>query len=175
MIAVLAPAWSVAAEVAVSDFLACEEILEDSARLACFDGVVDTARADEPAPVPVAEPAPAPAAEPAPAVAAEPAVEAPVDDQPEFVPLSDDVGLAAHERDDDGKQTAIRARVTRCKEGATGKYFFYFENGQVWQETNQGRRDFDDCDFYVTITRDTFGYRLSPEGETYRVRITRVK
>jgi len=69
----------------------------------------------------------------------------------------------------------VRARVTRCEKDARKKYYFVFENGQVWKQVSDKRLSYKQCDFEVTITKDFFGYKMQPDGEDRRVSIARVK
>lgn len=96
-------------------------------------------------------------------------------DDERFVPLTDDVGRSDLKRGRSDEPKAILAQVTECRLGATGKYFFYFDNGQVWKQMNTGRQEFDVCDFSVTIKKDMFGYKMKPDTGARAVRIKRVR
>ena len=78
------------------------------------------------------------------------------------------------EKEDRGAET-FAAEVTRCEEAHDGKYFFFFDNGQVWKQVKTDRERYRDCSFTVTVTRDWFGYKMQREGEQRRIRISRVK
>lgn len=69
----------------------------------------------------------------------------------------------------------LQARVVGCKKDDFRRYLFYFENGQVWKQKSDRRLSYKECDFNITITKDVFGYKMLPEGETRRIRIARVK
>jgi hypothetical protein len=167
-ITILFPAWSASHDRWDNELRDCSEIEQDSARLACFDRVMRAAagkgvqQQEESAEVTMEDTPVLPAADVA------------TDTSPTAT-LPEEIGLAPHDRKDQGKPDEYTARVVRCSEGASGKYFFYFENGQVWQESSASRRSYDNCDFLVAITKDTFGYRMSPKGETQRIRIRRVR
>lgn len=77
-------------------------------------------------------------------------------------------------RKEDG-ELLVRAKVTRCDKDARKKYYFVFENGQVWKQTSDKRLHYRACEFEVTITKDFFGYKMQPDGEKGRIRIARVK
>lgn len=130
----------------------CSAIENDDLRLACFDGLTGL---DAPsAPQVVAE------------VAAPP-------------PAPENLGaerLRHKERAVEAEEEInVTATVTRCSEGGNDRYVFYFDNGQVWKQSNNDRVRFRDCNFDVTITKDFFGYKMQQEGETRRIRIKRVK
>jgi hypothetical protein len=69
----------------------------------------------------------------------------------------------------------VSGKITFCKEGQFGNWLFLFEDGQVWQEVNNRKHRFKDCDFDATITRDGFGHKLQIDGyeKTLRVKRTR--
>jgi len=198
-ILVAIPTWSSAEDVVVQDFLTCSGITQDSVRLACYDNassefeqepMVDAAPTEArkeistevaevvavaaTVPVEVQEEAPVQAQEETPVEAAEvTAVAVASKEDPSVVPLTDEVGLSALERD--VPETTIRATVTDCQLDARGKYNFYFDNGQVWKQTDGSRSKYTDCDFAVSITKDGFGYRMVPDGGKRKIRISRIK
>lgn len=143
----------------------CSSIEDATARLACYDGLGDR---QEPLPVapgvPVDSPAEPPPVEPA-------AVDQTADKS------LDDPGSKSASNDSDEKfeTVKIRAVVTRCRQDDYKKYYFYFEDGQVWKQTDRKRVKFKDCNFDVTITKDFFGYKMQQDGEDRRIRIRRVK
>jgi len=152
------PAISHALSTIEQQYLKCSAVARDSARLSCYDLVsreYGQAQAAELEPD-----------EPQPQVA---------EDEERFVPMSEDMGLSSLERKETDERQTIRAKVTSCNLGVSGKYFFYFENGQVWKQVDSGRQKFEACDFTVTITRDLFGYKMQPDVDKRRVRISRVK
>ena len=70
-----------------------------------------------------------------------------------------------------------RGLVTRCQKAQDDKMFFIFENGQVWKQVKPSvhNRKLKDCNFYVTIKRDNFGYKLKIDNETWSSRVQRHK
>jgi hypothetical protein len=167
------------------DLQRCAVIDAATERLACYDALAghpvpapQPVEPTIPAPpvampspsassVPVARPSPsvsqAPVAEPSPS----PVATKPLDDLgSEMLP-----GAARKEK----KELLVRARVTRCEKDARKKYYFVFENGQVWKQVSDKRLSYKQCDFEVTITKDFFGYKMQPDGEDRRVSIARVK
>jgi len=87
--------------------------------------------------------------------------------------LPDNLGGPAFEKESGTPQN--KGRVTSCQKGADKRWYFFFDNEQVWKESNTGRYRFKDCNFLATISRDGFGYRMQQEGETRRIRVTRVR
>lgn len=155
------------------DFMHCDGIVDDAARLQCYDEVSRQRKAssDEPKSSGVA-------------VAAEDdAREEPADPpQPEFGPdegevdqVPDNLGLSSVRGGDQRNREIFHARLVDCRPGGTGKTFFYFDNGQVWRQADERRVDFGNCDFDVTISKDMFGYRIEPDGNMRGVRISRVR
>lgn len=168
--------WSRADDSLPEELQRCALLAEAAERLVCYDALAvrsaststvmpDTAEAPPVEPVPVVQSSEAPA--PATVSAAEPAV----------VKSLDDIGAetlprAVAEQDD---ELQVRARVTRCEKDARNKYYFVFENGQVWKQVSDKRLRYRECDFEVTITKDFFGYKMQPDGEKGRIRIDRVR
>jgi len=178
----------------------CRSIESDAARLACYDSQVLPPKPVEapPPPKPVeaappparpveapvlmeaaepekmpqaAPPAVVPAEEKAPTMAAPAATAAPA---AEPAPLDDEIGKEALGRDEE-KELVVHGTVVRCVEDATSKYLFYFDNGQIWKQKDNTKIRWKECAFDVTITKDFFGYKMIPVGETRKVRIGRVK
>lgn len=174
-----------------SDLQRCVALQDPTTRLACYDEVAGRAPAvDEPGPVhepmsgPVEEPGPVDAVEPAPDAAAdvveavsEPATASgtavaatPNEQQLESLGAEQ---LGRQEREKD--EVEVQVRVVRCRKDDFDQYLFYLENGQVWKQKSDRRLFYDDCDFDVTITKDFFGYKMLPDGEKRRIRISRVR
>lgn len=135
----------------------CRSLRDDAARLACYDrqNAVPEAR-NTPEAAEEARPAP--------------------NDGPDTVPLDEAIGQEALERGDrsDGGP-AVRGRMVSCHEELNGQFVFFFDNGQVWRQKDDVRLRWNGCSFDVTITKDFFGYQVLPDGETQKVRISRVK
>lgn len=138
---------SVADDTIASELQRCGSIDDGSLRLACYDMLSGRQGMAQESPVTPAEPS------------------------------LDNLGSESLPRDkkDEVETLAIQARVTRCAKNSLKKYFFYFENGQVWKQVSGKRLYFKNCDFNVTITKDYFGYKMQQEGEKARIRISRVK
>ncbi len=142
----------------------CAAERADEARLACFDNLAQQLRYDEPVAdvqAPEAPPEPEPAVAPAVTTAAT---------ETEAPPMPDDLGGSSFEEQE---TNGFIGTITRCEKGHYGNWFFYFENGQIWQEVNIKNHRFKDCNFNATITKDFFGYRMQIEGMDKKIRVKR--
>ena len=69
-----------------------------------------------------------------------------------------------------------RGLVTRCKKTLDKtQWFYFFEDGQVWKQVDRRKRRHKDCNFYVNISEDTFGYQMTIEGQDSKIRIKRIR
>ena len=142
-----------------SDMARCAELENADARLACYDEVIGQSSSSPPSPE---------------AAEKEPTGTAP---RSEPVPLTQDVG----EEQLDGKNRPesepmiIQGRVTECQKDASNKWYFVFDNGQVWKQRSNARLPVGECDFSVTITKDVFGYKMQIDGEGKKIRIGRIR
>jgi hypothetical protein len=154
----------------------CREIAATEERLACYDSVGEaTAIAETPAETPVEIPAETPEVPAAVATVtvAAAAIDAQTDPEPdpESAPeQADDFGFPKAIED----LTTIQANVVRCGEASNRKYYFYLDNGQVWQYLGNRSLRYRSCDSPVTITEDGMGYALQMEGDSsHRVQRTK--
>ena len=141
------------------DMAGCAELEGADARLECYDEVAG--RSNSPPPNPEA-------AEKEPTDTAPPSAP---------VPLTQDVGaeqLAGKHRPE-GEPEIVHGKVTECKKDASNKYYFVFDNGQVWKQRSTARLPVGECDFPVTITKDSFGYKMQIDGEGKKIRIGRIR
>ena len=159
----------------------CAGIENAEARLACYDeaaGRGASTKSDSDA----AEIALLPAAtrsEPQPLTEAprnepQPATVAPSSDPQ---PLTGEVGeeqLSGKSRPE-REPDSFRGKVVECKQDASKKWYFYFDNGQVWKQRANARLSNRDCDFEVTITKDSFGYKMQIVGEGKKIRVGRIR
>ncbi len=136
------------------DLEKCAQLEDPQARLECYDTVSQRRPAAEP-----------PAAVPEPEVSTEP-------EQPEQ--LSDAVGEEQLESKE-VKEGPVQGRLTECRKGPTGKWYFYFDNGQVWEQRDNDRLHSRECDFDVTISKDFFGYKMTLPDSDNKIRVARVK
>lgn len=140
-----------AAEDTLADRLAtCSEVTGDAERLACFDSL---AKGMQSTPIVKADGA---------------------DKEHALPPLADDVGKPKNEEEVPPEEYA--GRVESCAQSdASGRWYFTFDNGQVWRQSNSGRLPFRECDFAVRLRRDMFGYKLEIPSEDRSIRVTRVR
>lgn len=157
------------------DLEQCRALEDQAARLACYDKVAG--RQSEAAPASPADPEADTVAEQAlsgsdteKAAAVEAAATPPQSDERLATLGEEQLG-----QKEQSEKLELSARVVRCEQDGFRRYFFYFENGQVWKQKSDRRLSYRDCDFNVTITKDFFGYKMLPEGESRRIRISRVK
>ncbi len=162
------------AAVAETTVESCQQLTDDAERLACYDRVFRAGQAVPAEPAPTA-PAPVEPA-PAPTVTPDPEPPAPAaQQQPDTVPLDDRVGRESLDRDEKPKDPDIVGHVRSCKENARGRYFFFFDNGQVWKQVDNTPIRWRECNFEVRLRKDFFGYSLQPVGEKKKVRVSRVE
>jgi hypothetical protein len=154
----------------------CREIADTEERLACFDNISEPAATSEAAvetaaetPVETHTEAPAEtlaagAATAAAAATASPEAEA--ESEPEPDPDAD-FGLPTPEEN----RETIQANVVRCGEANNRKYYFYLDNGQIWEFLGRSNPRYRSCNSPVTVTEDGMGFSLQMEGDSsHRVR-----
>lgn len=137
----------------------CAGIDNAEDRLACYDEVADRAT-PKPADPDAAGIEPLPAA-----TLSEPQ------------PLTEEVGAEqlAGKSKSQPEPASFRGRVIECKQDASRKWYFYFDNGQVWKQRANARLTNRSCDFEVTLTKDSFGYQMQIKGESKKIRVGRVR
>ena len=140
-----------------SDMARCAELENADSRLACYDEVIGQSSSSPPDPE---------------AAEKEPTGTAP---RSEPVPLTQDVGEEQLDGRPESEPTIIQGRVTECQKDANNKWYFVFDNGQVWKQRADARLPAGECDFWVTITKDVFGYKMQIEGEGKKIRIGRIR
>jgi len=156
----------------------CSRIVEDAARLACYDQAFGKA-APEPAAAPVSAPAPTPTPTPATvAVAAAAATPASAPAKPAVAP-TEDFGFkpAEVERKKEvvevkpEEPNSISARVTAV-ETRQDKFIATLDNGQVWSQIELDTRVRLAAGDTVTLRRAIFGSYLliGPQGVATRVK-----
>lgn len=146
----------------------CAAIESEDERLACFDELARAtgARAGQ-------EPAEKPAASSGqPDARAAAAPEAGTSTRP----LGDDVGREALDSDDGRFVEIYTGTLVRCEDsGRSNRAYFFFDNGQVWRQSNAERLRVRDCSGSVELTRDFFGYKLNFPDDNISVRVRRVR
>ena len=75
------------------------------------------------------------------------------------------------------KPEGSRGKVSSCQKSHDGRWFFIFEEGQIWKQSNKSRRryNYKDCDFSVLIRKDSFGYMMFIDELSREVRVKRHK
>jgi hypothetical protein len=102
---------------------------------------------------------------------AEVAVVESVSSQPEPQRLPDDLGIANKEDKNAAEDESYRGHVRSCGQLSDDRWYFVFDNEQLWKQSSAGRYRFSECDFDVTITKDFFGYKMKIDGgKTLRVK-----
>jgi len=148
----------------------CASIVENDARLTCFDAVaalmVDGQDAEDVA-------APAAVAAATVVVAAEPVVASAAAGP---LPLTDEVGKERIEPIEADEREKYSSRVVACQESAqSGQYYFTLDNGQVWKQSNYRRLGFRDCAFDIELSKGSLGYQMYIPSKDRSIRVGRVK
>ena len=90
--------------------------------------------------------------------------------------LPDSIGGSDFAEKAGAEVATSRGRVTRCKKTLDKtQWFYFFEDGQVWKQVDRRKRRYKECDFYVNISEDAFGYQMSIEGKDGNIRIKRIR
>lgn len=89
--------------------------------------------------------------------------------------MSEDIGGDVFEKQSEDYVESSRGLILSCRQAADKKWLFTFENGQVWKQSDGRRYRYKECNYYVTITKDTFGYKMQVDGEKAKVRIRRIR
>ena len=63
--------------------------------------------------------------------------------------------------------------ITSCRQGGSGTWFFFLENGQVWKEANKRNLRLKECSFDATIRKDGFGYKMAIAEIDKTIRVKR--
>jgi hypothetical protein len=147
----------------------CRTIADVLARLACYDRIgrpeAAPTRALEvpgdsvPEPLPMGQDSQDPEI---PVVAAE---------DTEYRELTDDVGLPKSA--DDYKP--IPVTVVRCGQSNNRKWYFYFDNGQVWQYLGARVLRYRGCNTPGVLIEDGMGFALQMEADEAKLRVKRVR
>ena len=134
----------------------CALVEDASARLACYDGLIDKT-----------QPAAAKPAKSSDSSLVDEVVDAPAPES--------DSEVARAPKQGRYEPIGFRATVTHCRQDSNKKYYFYLENGEVWKQSDRKKLKYKDCAFDISVTKDFFGYKMQQDGVDRRIRITRVK
>lgn len=143
-----------------ADVESCANLEDPQARLACYDAASQGLQEAKPASPPAGA---APAGEPL----ASPAVE---DSTPPSAGSSEE-----QPGTEDQKEEPLRLLLTDCQKGPTNKWYFHFDNGQVWKQKDNDRFSMKDCNGEVAISKDFFGYKIEFQTTENKIRAARVK
>ena len=150
LVMVSSPAGIAQSADVVEELKACARMEDRDARFACFDNLGRRVLAEESAQEGAARPE---------ATTITTATEA--------QPLPDDLGLS------ESKTINYSGKITSCKKGHHGDWFFFFDDGQVWKEVSTRSLRFRECDFDVTITKDRLGYKMRIDALDKTIRVRR--
>ena len=89
--------------------------------------------------------------------------------------LKDDLGGEHFAKETDPADAQNQGLITSCRYGRDDRWYFYFDNGQIWQQSNFGRLSFDECNFIATINKGLFGYKMKIDGRDGNIRVARRK
>ena len=136
----------------VEELKACTRLTDRDARLACFDNLGERVLREEPAEMEQAQGKMAQS-------------EAETGTSTDAKPLPDNYGKANPSQYD--------GLITSCKKGHSGRWYFVFDNGQVWKQVNKRNLRLKECNFNATITQDMFGYKLRIDDVEKTIRVRR--
>lgn len=180
-----APLYAQSESDSMQELRQCREHEKPEIRLACYDRITVSTAATELQPAVVEEVPPEPelqhdgameqesVGEPTTAAASQAVDSEEVSAEPEsqYAELTDDIGLP---KTGDANKP-ILAYVARCGEANNRKFYFYLDNGQIWQYIGGRRLRYKSCDTPATLTEDGLGFMLQMDGESRRLRVQRVK
>lgn len=89
--------------------------------------------------------------------------------------ITNAVGGSEFSRDKESGPEVYTAKVSRCQQGADGRWFFIFSNQQVWKQVKNNSRRYRNCNFDVTISKDIFGYVMQRQDNERKIRVKRIK
>ncbi|NIP17490.1 MAG: hypothetical protein GWM87_04555 [Xanthomonadales bacterium] len=91
--------------------------------------------------------------------------------------LPDHLGGADFEERSETFESHHRGVITSCQKGPDSRWYFIFNNGQIWKQSNASSKRRMDCEYPATITRDGFGYfmEIQKGDKTDKIRVRRVK
>jgi hypothetical protein len=89
----------------------------------------------------------------------------------EYGELTDDVGLPKSA--DDYKP--IPVTVVRCGQSNDHKWYFYFDNGQVWKYLGARTLRYRDCNTPGMLIEDGLGFALQMDADKAKLRVKRVR
>ncbi|TCI02650.1 hypothetical protein EZV61_12680 [Corallincola luteus] len=151
----------------------CAAISDDAQRLNCYDQLAARTLPDSPAAI-------APETQPLPAVQPAPGGLAGAPDAPTVMAVEptaeEKFGLEHKQAVAEDAPETLTLRISKKKKNAYGKWVLTLENGQVWQQTDSTRYNFNHKDGLVVISRGSVGsFFIGQPDRNKRIRAKRVK
>ncbi len=140
----------------VEQLMSCARIQQDADRLTCYEQLGESVLGDDTQ-----------------ASTETSATPAQVDVIPAEGALPDSLGGGDFSDKAGIKVETNRGRVSSCKKASDRKWFYIFDNGQVWKQVDSRKRHYKNCDFFVTVSKDSFGYTMVIDGKDSKIRIDR--
>lgn len=155
------------------DIEQCRTIADVMDRLACYDRIGKPETAPEPVPEAREEPMPEPGPAPAPTDqgSLDPDDPAVATEETAYGELTDEIGLPKSA--DDYKP--IPVTVVRCNQASNRKWYFYLDNGQVWQYMGARTLRYRSCETPGKLIEDGLGFSLQLDIDTAKHRVKRVR
>ena len=154
---ILASPYSLAADI-LGQLKDCARIQKDDERIGCYEALGKSVLASDTDSV--ATPAtPEPSATDA--TSAEPKE------------LPDSIGGGKYARDAGVPEEQFHGLLKSCKKAIDKRWFYIFENGQVWKQVKHKKIRHKNCNVGATLTQDGFGYIMRIDGEDRKIRVRR--
>lgn len=87
--------------------------------------------------------------------------------------LPDSIGGGKYARDAGIPKEQFTGVIKTCKKSVDNRWFYIFENGQIWKQVRHKTIRHKNCNSSATLTKDGFGYIMRISGEDRRVRVRR--
>ncbi len=164
-------------ESSIENIERCRKLIDSTARLACYDVIGEPKAATQPSPnstdytetgldaAPEAEFVREETAPP------DPQADDDAFKDTKYGELTDDIGLPKSAE----AYKPIFVTVVRCDKANNRKWYFHFDNGQVWQYIGARPLRYRTCNTPATLNEDALGFALQMEGDTSKLRVKRVR
>lgn len=177
VVALLGPTAASADDGLRTEILNCAALADDSSKLECFNAIANQL---DPAPDSSGDSALETTSEKAVSIESadkskDQEIKAEAEAQDQIKEMDDSMGGGEFADKAGVKPKQSRGQVTSCKKSADRRWFFIFDNGQVWKQVDNRRRRFRDCNFSVLISEDAFGYKMQIDGGDSTIRINRIR
>ena len=165
------PAHAQSNSAATESIEQCRKIADVTDRLDCYDRIGESEIATHPAPENQDVAAPGPEPMDTEQVSPGPETSEIAVEDAEYGVLADDVGLP---KSSDAYKP-IPVTVTRCGKANNRKWYFYFDNGQVWKYIGSRTLRYRSCNTPAKLVEDGFGFTLQMDGDKAKLRVDRVR